>query len=98
MKAERHQLVAVGIWAAVCGVLAIRDGLGEQTLGKMLALFVVLLPILIYRVIAWLSSFGFPEVFARDYGSRSAPGPYAFFFWIIFLIVCAFLLFRWSLW
>ena len=98
MRIERHQWIAAGIFAAVSLLLIARDGWGSETLGRIMLLLVTLVPIIIYRLIAWLSSFGWPEWFAWDFGSENHPGPYAFFFWMLFLIACAYQVFQWSFW
>jgi len=95
---ERHQLAATGLFLAAAATVLWRDGPSDIAVAKILILFVVLLTIWFYRIFAWLASFGFPEYFARDFGSKNHPGPYAFFFWIIFLIFWAFFVFNWSLW
>ena len=73
-----------------------RDG-DDRAIAAGFILGALLLPIRFYRGIAWLAGFGFPEVFARDYGGDNHPGPYAVFFWFLFLIAAAFLVFDWSL-
>jgi len=93
---EKHQRIAVLIWLAVAGYVYWRDP-QQEALAKGLLLFLFIVPIVFYRLVAWLSSFGFPEYFARDFGSENHPGPYAFFFWILFLIGCVFLVFDLSL-
>ena len=93
---ERHQLAATALFGLTGLLLVLRDGMSDVTLGKLIILAALLLPIWFYRLIAWLSSFGFPEYFAQDFGSRNLPGPYAFFFWLVFLIACATMIFDWS--
>ncbi len=93
---ERHQKIAILIACLVLAVMLRRDGFSEPTLGKAIILLTALVMILCYRLIVQASSWGFPEVLASDYGKDIAPEPYAVFFWILFLIVCAFQLFDWS--
>ncbi len=93
---ERHHWYAVAVFMAVAGVAVWRDG-RDEGLVKALILALVLVPLLFYRLVAWLSGFGFPEYFARDFGSANHPGPYAFFFWLVFLIAAAFIAFDLSL-
>jgi len=93
---ERHQQIAVGIFLTVAGYALWRDG-QEVGFAKALVMLVFLMPIIFYRVVAWLSSFGFPEYFARDFGGRNHPGPYAFFFWLLFLIAAGVIVFDGSL-
>ncbi len=93
---EKHQRIALLIFVAVTGYVLWRDP-QQQALAKGLILLVFLLPILFYRLVAWLSGFGFPEYFARDFGSANRPGPYAFFFWMLYLIACGFIVFDLSL-
>ena len=69
----------------------------QEALAKGLILLIFLLAILFYKVVAWFSGFGFPEYFARDFGSDNKPGPYAFFFWMLYLIACGFIVFDLSL-
>ena len=90
---EKHQRIALLIFVAVCGYAYWRD-VPEEALAKGL---IFLFAILFYKVVAWLSSFGFPEYFARDFGSENRPGPYAFFFWMLYLIACGFIVFDLSL-
>ena len=94
---ERHQLAATALFGITGLIILARDGMSDATLGKFVILIALLLPIWLYRLIAWLSSFGFPEYFARDFGSRNLPAPYAVFFWIVFLIACVMMIFDWSL-
>lgn len=93
---EKHKVVALAIFLIVVLFTSLRDGF-EDALAGHIILAVFLVPILFYRVVAFFSSFGFPEYFAKDFKSENHPGPYAFFFWLLFLIVCAFLLFKWHL-
>ncbi|MBT8422833.1 MAG: hypothetical protein KJP03_06930, partial [Gammaproteobacteria bacterium] len=81
---EKHQRNALLIFVAVLLYMLWRDG-RDESLVKALVLFIFLAPILFYRFIAWLASFGFPEYFARDFGGENHPGPYAFFFWLLYL-------------
>ena len=60
-------------------------------------MFVAFGLILFYRVAAFFGSVGFMEFLASDYGSHNPKGPYAFFFWLLFIIVCLFQIFEWSL-
>jgi hypothetical protein len=89
---ERHQQIAVLIAGIVFSILTLRNGF-DASIDEGVLLLISLVPILFYRLIAYLSGFGFPEVFAKDYGSENHSGPYAFFFWVLFLIVCLLLLF-----
>ena len=93
---EKHQRIAVTLFVAVIGYAYWRDG-QQEALAKGLILLVFLLGILLYRLNAWLSSFGFPEYFARDFGAENHPGPYAFFAWMLYLIACGFIVFDLSL-
>ena len=93
---ERHQLVALIIGLAVFCLVWLRDGLDTALREGVVLLFAFLL-IMFYRVIRYFAGFGFPEFLASDYGSANHPGPYAFFFWILFLIVCLFMVFDLSL-
>lgn len=93
---EKHQFV--GILVAICVSLSVfvRDGANDETLARVILVFAGLIPILIYRIIAYFSGFGFMESFASDYGSKNDAGPYAFFFWLVFLVICLFQIFKWS--
>ncbi|MCU7797200.1 MAG: hypothetical protein KZQ75_08725 [Candidatus Thiodiazotropha sp. (ex Myrtea spinifera)] len=93
---ERHKLIALTIFVFVSLYLGVRDGF-EEAVAQQLILAVLLIPILFYRVVAFFSGFGFPEYFARDFKSENHPGPYAIFFWLLFLIACLFMIFEWSL-
>ncbi|MCF6263014.1 MAG: hypothetical protein L3J24_05435 [Xanthomonadales bacterium] len=96
MKIEKHQLVATGVFVAssFCFFYLYESFLAIE---KSVLLFAALLPILLYKFLAWMSGFGFFEAFARDYGTENSPGPYAFFFWVLFIVVWLFLIFDWSL-
>lgn len=93
---ETHQRNSLLIFLAVAGYAVWRDG-SDVGLVKALVLLMFLIPIVFYRLVAWLSGFGFPEYFARDFGGDNHPGPYAFFFWLVYLIACAFIVFDLSL-
>lgn len=93
---EKHQRIAIVIFLAVVGYVYWRDE-QQEALAKALILLAFLTGILIYRITAWLSGFGLPEYFARDFGSENRPGPYAFFFWLLYLIACGFIVFDLSL-
>ena len=96
MYIEKHQRIALLIFVAVVSFVAFRDG-NDHAINAGLGLLAFLLPILFYRMLAWLASFGLPEIFAKDYGSENHPGPYAFFFWILFVTACLFAIFKWSI-
>lgn len=96
MTLEKHQRIALIIFAAVIGYAYWRDG-SQEAFAKGLILLMFLLGILFYRITAFFSGFGFPEYFARDFGSENRPGPYAFFFWLLYLIACGFIVFDLSL-
>ncbi len=93
---EKHQAVAVLIFILVITFVGYRDGY-EIAIEQGIILIQPLLAIIFYRLIARLSGIGFPECFAKDYGSENKSGPYAFFFWLLFIIVCLFIVFKWSL-
>ena len=93
---DRHQKVALGLYLFTLLYLFFRDDY-ERALQQGLALGILLLPILFYRIIAYFAGFGFPEVFARDYRSDNPPGPYALLFWILYLIVWAMIFFEFTL-
>ena len=90
---EKHQKIALVIFV----LLVIYSSL---TRGFMVALpqngilFILFVLILLYKLIAYHSGFGFHESLARDFGSENHAGAYAFFFWLLYLIACAFTLFR----
>ena len=94
MYLERHQKIAIGLYLFTTAYLFARDDF-DQALGKSLALLILLLFIIFYRIMADFAGFGFPEVFAKDYGSENHPGPYAFLFWILFLVAWAAVFFEW---
>ncbi|MES9988159.1 MAG: hypothetical protein AB2552_15930 [Candidatus Thiodiazotropha endolucinida] len=93
---ETHKVVAMAIYLSVALYSVYRDDVGEALPG-LIILLAFLLPILFYRIIAFFSGFGFPEYFAKDFKSENHPGPYALFFWILYLIACAFIVFDWQL-
>ena len=91
-----HKMLALAIYLLVVGFTWLAQG-PDVAWKEGLILGAFLLPIFFYRAIAWLSGFGFPEYFARDFGSQNHPGPYGLFFWLVFLIACAFVVFDLSL-
>ncbi|MCP5142455.1 MAG: hypothetical protein H6926_00240 [Chromatiales bacterium] len=93
---ETHKLVAIAIYLMVAALAFSREA-SDVAAPKVIALGTVLLPILFYRIVAFFSGFGFPEYFAKDFKSPNHPGPYALFFWILFLIGCGMIVFRWSI-
>lgn len=93
---ERHQLNALLIFLVAAAWVIQRDGFAAG-IAQSGMLFVCLLGILFYRVVAYFAGFGFMEYFARDFGSENPAGPYALFFWILFILATLFLLFDWQL-
>ncbi|MEN8177905.1 MAG: hypothetical protein ABFS39_04730 [Pseudomonadota bacterium] len=93
MHFDRHQKIAIGLYLFTVLYLFVRDDF-EKALEQSVALFVLLLGIIYYRLIAYFAGFGFPEIFAKDYGSENHPGPYAVLFWILFLFAWAFVFFQ----
>ncbi len=91
-----HKRIALGLFLAVVSYTSQRYGF-DESLAKNIILGMFLVPILFYRTIAYFSGFGFPEYFARDFKTENHPEPYALFFWILYLIVCAFIVFNWSI-
>ena len=94
---EKHQSIAFLISILMSVLIYSRHGLSDQGIALILLVFILLIPILLYHWVSYFSGFGFPEVFARDHGSKNHPAPYAFFFWLIFIIVCASIIFEWSI-
>ena len=92
---ENHKKIALVIFIVVAFYAGQRNGV-SGAIKDIIVLAVFLVTILCYRAIANLSGFGFPEYFAKDFKSENHPGPYAFFFWILYLTVCAFIVFDWS--
>jgi hypothetical protein len=92
----RHKFIAISIFLVVTAFVFWRDE-PSQALARTLILLVFLLGILLDRLVAFFSGFGFPEYFARDFGSENRPGPYAFFFWMLFLIAAGMIVFDLSL-
>ena len=92
---DNHKKIALGLFIIVAFYASQRDGV-NGAFRDIIALAVFLMPILFYRTIAYFSGFGFPEYFAKDFKSENHPGSYALFFWILYLIVCAVIIFEWS--
>ena len=90
---DRHQQVAVGLYLFTTLYLFVRDD-PTQAVEQSFALFVLLLGIIFYRQIAYFAGFGFPEVFAKDYGSANHPAAYAVLFWILYLLAWFFVFFQ----
>lgn len=93
MQLGRHQKIALGLYLFTSLYIFVRDDF-EKALGQSIALLVLLLAIIYYRLIAYFAGFGFPEVFAKDYGSENHPAPYAVLFWILFLLAWAVIFFQ----
>ena len=94
---ERHQFVAFVICLCVSAYVLLRDGPGDEAIARIIIVFVAFGLILFYRLVAFFGSVGFMEFFASDYGSNNSKGPYAFLFWLLFIIACLFQIFEWSL-
>ena len=93
MHLDRHQKIAIGLYLFTTLYVFTRDDF-DRALEQSFALLILLLPIIYYRFIAYYAGFGFPEVFAKDYGGENHPGPYAILFWIIFLLAWAVVFFQ----
>jgi hypothetical protein len=93
---ERHQKIAVLLACLVLAVMLRRGGFSEPVLAKAIILLSALALILLYRLIVQANDWGFSESLASDFGMPQHPLPYAVFFWTLFLIVCAFQVFDWS--
>jgi hypothetical protein len=93
---EKHQKVALSIFAVLSALLFLKY---EQTIAfrKATSLFLFLVPVLFYKVIRYFSGFGYRESHASDYGSENHAGAYAFFFWMVYIIVCCGVYFDWRL-
>lgn len=94
---EKHQRIALLIFLVVVAILYQREGFSDRGLASMAMTFIGFLGILFYRILAVMSGIGFRERLARDYGSPNHAGPYAFFCWILYLIICAMLVFELSI-
>ena len=89
---EKHQKIATVFYLVTIAYIYSRDG-KEIAINAALTLGAALIAIYFYRLLAILGSFGFPEYFAKDYGSKTHPAPYAFLCWVLFLIASALFLF-----
>jgi len=94
---EKHQKIALLIFLAVVAIIYQRDGTSDRALASMAMTFIGLLGILFYRILAMMSGIGFRERLARDYGPPNHAGPYAFFCWMLYLIICVMLIFELSI-
>jgi len=92
---EKHQKIAVTLYISTLALIYFRGSSDDEMISQSVLLLLFLVPILFYKLIAYFASFGFPEVFARDYGSQNSPTPYAVFFWLLFIIACLYILFDW---
>ncbi len=93
---ETHKKIALIIYFIVAFLISGREDI-ERVKAQLILLAICLIPILFYRLIARFSGFGFPEIFAKDYGKPRPAEPYAFFFWLLYLIACGFIVFKWSI-
>jgi hypothetical protein len=83
---EKHQKIAILIFIILSLILFLREDQTEL-LQKIALLFLFLLAILLYKLLAFLSSFGFLPSMASD-ANNFKTGPFAFLFWVIFVIAC----------
>ncbi|MFK8012199.1 MAG: hypothetical protein AB8B80_09180 [Marinicellaceae bacterium] len=81
---EKHQKIAILIFTFLSLILYLREEQAEFQ-EKVALLFIFLLPILLYKLLAYLSSFGFLPSIASDANNYKTE-PFAFLFWIIYLI------------
>jgi len=93
---ETHQKIATVVFLLVSAIALAIQGYNNSRMG-VLCLFFAMLPIYFYRLIAEHAGIGWQESLARDFGGANHPGPYAFFFWLVFLIVAAMVLFQLSI-
>jgi len=91
---KKHQLIAILLFVVIVSYTTARNGL-VQSLERIVYLLWALIPVLFYRLIAFFSGMGFWESKASDYGSVNSPVPYALFFWILYIIVCCYVVFEW---
>ena len=93
---ERHKSIAVALWALTSLLLLARHGAVDAAWGRILLLTMLLLPVLFYRTIAELARIGPMPWLASDFKSRNRALPFAFLFWLVFIIGVAAVLFDWS--
>jgi len=86
---EKHQIYAILISIAVTLLLIHNNGF-DNSIEKIYLVGISLCLILFYRIIAWLSAFIPIAGLAKDRGSPNHLGPYAFFFWCLFIAACFF--------
>jgi len=91
---ERHQYVALALFAFVSAILFARHGISDIALGRVGLLFFTLLPVLFYRLIAGFSRFGFMQYFASDFRSGPQAAPFAVLGWLVFAIAVLALFFE----
>ena len=88
---EKHQKVAILIFITLSLILFLREDHTELNQNIAL-LFLFLLPILLYKLLAFLSSLGFLPSMASD-ANNFKTGPFAFLFWVVYLIAAYVIIF-----
>ncbi len=89
---EKHQKYAIYIFIISSLILYNREEQAEF-LRNIGILFLFLIPILFYKLLAFISSFGFLPSLASD-ANNFKTGPFAFLFWIIYLIAVYVIVFK----
>ena len=92
LNIEKHKKIATFIFLTVVIIVGYRDGLDESA-PSFYVIFIFLLGIYFSHLVHYAIR-AYPAI---DFYSEVQTGAYAFFFWILFLISCAYALFDWSL-
>jgi hypothetical protein len=94
---QRHQYIALALFVFVSMILLARHGLNDEGMARVALLFVTLLPILLYRLLASYSRIGLIQYFASDFRSGPHAAPFAVLGWLVFAIGLLSQFFEWSL-
>jgi hypothetical protein len=94
---QRHQLIALALFAFVSVILFARHGVNDEAMARVALLFVTLLPVLLYRLLASYSRIGFMQYFASDFRSGPHAAPFAVLGWLVFAIGLLSQFFEWSI-
>ena len=96
MHISKSKLVAILIYIGVVGLVWLRGNTG-YTQGTAIVLGIFLIAILFSRLFAWSASWGMMESLASDHGKGVPTSMASLFYWILYLIACAFFVFEWSI-
>lgn len=92
----KNKVIAILVFLFVNAVIYSR-GNAEHLEFSLSILGVILVPILFPGIFSFFAGWGFMESLARDSGKGVSPNFVSFFYWLLFIIVSMFVLFKWGL-